>query len=150
MSASFHWGLRGLDKARFDAYARLLRLRNGGQIEEATDFAGLPDEEDPADPDDDDSVNAGILSRSDETRLKKAFLDRLSELVANEKGGAFVSAALMIEWPDRVDILVTKNNGIKEGDPCRDMLETLASSLRVIARLDIQSLSSLSLLRISD
>ncbi|KAM6513476.1 hypothetical protein FALCPG4_015891 [Fusarium falciforme] len=43
----------------------------------------------------------------------------------------------MVGWPDRVDILVAKNNGFKEGDPCRRMLETVASSLRDISILDL-------------
>ncbi|UKZ88150.1 uncharacterized protein TrAFT101_003913 [Trichoderma asperellum] len=109
MSLLFPWGVKGPDKSRFEAYAKLLRLKNGGQIKEASNFSEMPDEETEFDkPDDTDSVNANEFLLFDKRKLKRAFLDRLSELVANEKGGHHVSSSLMIEWPDRVDVLVKK------------------------------------------
>lgn len=136
MSLSCPWGIKGLDKSRFEAYAKLLRLKNGGQIEEASDFSDMPDEEIELDKlDDADSVNANEFLLFDERKLKRAFLDRLSELTANEKGGHHVSSSLMLEWPDRVDILVARNNGFREGDVTLHILETIASSLRDIATL---------------
>ncbi|KPM42451.1 hypothetical protein AK830_g4100 [Neonectria ditissima] len=138
MSASFLWESHGLDKSRFEAYAKLLRLRNGGQIEEASHFSEKADEQmELADLNDTDSIDMNTLSPINNNKLKRSFLDRLSELVANEKGGPYVSSSLMIEWPDRVDILVAKNNGIKEGDPSISMLETIASDLQVVSRLDL-------------
>ncbi|KAL6908675.1 hypothetical protein GGI43DRAFT_379518 [Trichoderma evansii] len=96
----------------------------------------MPNEETELDKlDDADSVNANEFPLFDERKLKRAFLDRLSELIANEKGGLHVSSSLMIEWPDRVDILVARNNGFKEGDVTLRMLETIASSLRDISML---------------
>ncbi|KAK1250198.1 hypothetical protein MKX08_010201 [Trichoderma sp. CBMAI-0020] len=137
MSLSCPWGVKGLDKSRFEAYAKLLRLKNGGQIEEASHFSKMLDEEMEADEQDDaDSVDANEFLSFDEGKLKRAFLDRLSELTANEKGGHHVSSSLMIEWPDRVDILVAKNDGFSKGGATLRILETIASSLRDIATLD--------------
>ncbi|KAL6701647.1 hypothetical protein J3F84DRAFT_355391 [Trichoderma pleuroticola] len=136
MSSTFPWGIDGLDKFRFEAYAKLLRLKNGGQIEEASNFSEILDEEiDLEKPDDTDSVNAIAFLSLDERKIKRAFLDRLSELIAHEKGGYHVSSSLMIEWPDRVDILVARNNGFREGDVSLRMLETIASGLREISTL---------------
>ncbi|KAL7803693.1 hypothetical protein V8C44DRAFT_343588 [Trichoderma aethiopicum] len=133
---NYPWGIGGLDKSRFEAYAKLLRLKTGGQVEEASNFSQMPDEELESDTlDDADSVNADAFSMFDEKKLKRALLDRLSELVANEKGGYHVSSSLMIEWPDRVDILVARNNGFREADATLRMLDTIASSLRDISRL---------------
>lgn len=139
MSAPLLWETQGLDKSRFEAYAKLLRLRNGGQIEEASDFSERPDEPtDIEESESTDSVDAKTLPWSDDNKLKRAFLDRLSELVANQKGGYHVSSALMIEWPDRVDVLVAKNSRLEEGDP---MLKNIALSLQVISRHNSEGLS---------
>lgn len=144
MSPSFPWGIDGLDKSRFEAYAKILGLKNGRQTEEASNFAEIFDEEVELEKlDDTDSVNANASLSFDEKKLKRAFLDRLSELIANEKGGHHVSSSLMIEWPDRVDILVAKNNGFREGDVALRMLETIASSLRDISTLGSSGLTCL-------
>lgn len=139
-------GLEGWDKSRFEAYAKLLRLKNGGQIEEASDSNSTETADEQmefSDLNSPDSVNVEPLSRFDETKLKRSFLDRLSELIANEKGGPHVSASLMVEWPDRVDVLVAKNTGFRENDPSIQLLETIASSLRDISKLDRLGLSNL-------
>lgn len=142
MSSSFPWGIDGLDKSRFEAYAKLLRLKNGGQIEEASNFSEILDEDIELEkPDDTDSVNANAFLSFDERKMKRAFLDRLSELIANEKGGHHVSSSLMIEWPDRVDILVARNNGFREGDVTLRMLENIASCLQDISTLDSSGLA---------
>lgn len=139
MSVSFLSGLDGWDKSRFEAYAKLLRLKNGGQIEEASHFTEIADEQTEfTDLDGADSVNVGLLSQPVEIKLKRAFLDRLSELIANQKGGYYVSSSLMIEWPDRVDILVARNTGPKGKGPSVQILEIIESSLRDISRLDHQ------------
>lgn len=132
------WELPGLDRSRFEAYTKLLRLRNGGQIEEPANFTQLPDEDEAesASLDGHESVCLNPVSQFDDSRLKRAFLDRLSELVANEKGGYHVSASLMFEWRDRVEILVGKNTGFRGSDPGLFLLETIESSLRYIARLN--------------
>jgi hypothetical protein len=144
MSVPFLSGLEGWDRFRFEAYAKLLRLKNGGQIEEADDYTELADEQmELSDLDSPNSVNVKLLSGFNENKLKRAFLDRLSELVANKKGAHFVSASLMIEWPDRVDVLVARNTGFTKKDLTVHFLETIASGLRDISRLDRQGLSNL-------
>lgn len=143
---SYPWGTGGLDKPRFEAYAKLLRLKTGGQVEKASNFSQMPDEELESDTlNDADSVKANAISIFDERKLKRAFLDRLSELVANEKGGYHVSSSLMIEWPDRVDILVARNNGFRGADATLRMLDTVESSLRDISRLASSGIYDLSL-----
>ncbi|KAK3375576.1 hypothetical protein B0T24DRAFT_616552 [Lasiosphaeria ovina] len=139
MSISFSWAQSGLNKSRFEAYTKLLRLRNGGQVEESSDFSERPDDDiELADPSDGtESVRVRNLSHVDNSRLKRTFLDRLSELVANSKGGHHVSAALMVEWPDRVDVLVARNSGFKPDDPSVRMLERLSSELREISRIGL-------------
>lgn len=82
--------------------------------------------------DDDDSTAPTTLFDGSDDKMKKAFLDRLAELVANEKGGPHVSATLMIEWPDRVVVLVAKNRGID-----KDLATFLASLKASIRRLTI-------------
>lgn len=150
MSLSCPWGVKGLDKPRFEAYAKLLRLKNGGQIEQASNFSEMPNEEIESDKlDDADSVDANEFLRFDERKLKRAFLDRLSELTANEKGGHHVSSSLMLEWPDRVDILVARNNGFRGGDATLQILGTIASSLRDIATLGPSGLTCLADLHVA-
>ena len=142
MGTTFHWALGGLNKARFDAYAKLLSLRNGGQVEDLSEMDDIIDDPS-AIPNDDESVRANPAdSGATATKLKRAFLDRLSELMANAKGGYHVSASLMIEWPDHVDVLVARNNGIKLGDPAVQVLETISTVLQQVARLGSAGSSS--------
>lgn len=144
MKFSFSSGFECWDRQRFEAHAKLLGLKNGGQIEEASDFEGTADEEkESSESDSAASENVEPSSQFNENKLKRAFLDRLSELVANEKGGHHVSASLMIEWPDRVDVLVARNTGFKEKDPVVQLLEAIESSLRDISRLDCRGLSNM-------
>ncbi len=148
MSFSVLSSFEGWDKSRFEAYAKLLRLKNGGQIEEASDSNSteIADEQmEISDLNSPDSVNVEPLSQFNETKLKISFLDRLTEIIANEKGGLHVSASLMVEWPDRVDVLVAKNTGFRGNDPSIQLLATIASSLRDISKLDRRGLSSLPL-----
>jgi hypothetical protein len=141
MSTPWTPELDGWNRSRFEAYAKLLGLKNGRQIEEASDFTEIATgEADSADLES-TSVNVDILSSHfSEDKLKRAFLDRLSELVANKKYGRHVSSSLMIDWPDRVDVLVAKNTGIKENDS--QSLKNLAASLRDISRLNRGGLSN--------
>lgn len=137
MSISRLPGLDGWDKSRFEAFTKLLLLKSGRQVEEASSFIDMPNEETvTSELKSNDSVNVNILSQFNEDKLKRAFLDRLSELIANEKGGPHVSSSLMIEWPDRVDILVSRNAGLKKYASNVEILEIIASSLRRISTLD--------------
>jgi len=142
MTSSIQSGLDGWNNCKFEAYAKLLRLKSGKQIEEASDFTDISGEQaENSGLRSTDSVDVNMLSRFDEDKLKRAFLDRLSELVANEKGGPYVSSSLMIEWPDKVDILVAKNTGLTKKASSVEMLQKVASSLGRISRLNRQGLS---------
>ncbi|GAD94524.1 hypothetical protein AOR_1_984034 [Paecilomyces variotii No. 5] len=123
-----------MDNPRFEAYAKLLRLKHGGQVEDASDFTEIGGEQtELSDLDDADSSNVNILSCYNENKLKRAFLDRLSEFIANQKGGRYVSSSLMLEWPYRVDVLVARNNGFGDKDTTVRLLKTIESSLRDIS-----------------
>lgn len=140
--------LDGWDRFRFEAYVKLLLLKSCRQIEEPSDLTEIVEEQaKPLDLQKSDSIDVNILSVCDEDKLKSAFLDRLSELVANDKGGDHVSSSLMVEWPDRVEILVAKNTGFKknnQNDPKKNIkkdhsvkiLATIQASLRDICKLD--------------
>lgn len=144
MSTPSLWESSGLDKFRFESYAKLLRQNNGGHVEEASGFTEIADDHtDFVDLFDADSVNVNALSRFNDDKLKRTLLDRLSELISNEKGGHHVSSSLMIEWPDRVDIPVAKNTGIKETDASGQLLETIASCLRGFSAANSLGLSYL-------
>lgn len=82
-----------------------------------------------------DSVAVHQLSHFNEDKLKRLFLDRSAELVANVKNVRYVAASLMVEWPDRVDVFVSRNEGINEGDSDGESLKTLELRLRTIARV---------------
>lgn len=88
------------------------------------------DEQSDAGEDTDDYVAPATLSDGSEDRMKRAFLDRLAELVANDKGGPHVSATMMIEWPDRAVVLVAKNIGID-----KDLATFLAELEAIIRKL---------------
>ncbi len=130
-------GLDGWDQSRFEAFTKLLLLKSGRQVEEASSFIDIPsDETETSELKSIDSVSVNILSQFNEDKLKRAFLDRISELVANQKGDPHVSSSLMIEWPDRVDILVSRNAGLKKYVSNVEILEIIASNLRRISTLD--------------
>ena len=112
-------------------------LEEWRQVEEASSFIDISSEEtETSELRSIDSVSVNILSQFNEDKLKRAFLDRISELVANQKGGPHVSSSLMIEWPDRVDILVSRNAGLKKYVSNVEILEIIASNLRRISTLD--------------
>ncbi|KAI2775661.1 hypothetical protein F4815DRAFT_496535 [Daldinia loculata] len=117
MSHTFHWGLDGLDKSRFEAYTKILSLRNGGQADDAITFDACeagPDMIELAN--DDDSITGQPLTNFDNDKLKRAFLDRLSEILSHTRGGYQVAAALMIENLGVPEITVAKNSGLKQTD----------------------------------
>ncbi|GAB1316378.1 hypothetical protein MFIFM68171_06588 [Madurella fahalii] len=109
----FDWEANGLDRARFEALTKLLRLRYHGQVGAPTHFdeshLDAPDDGDFA-LDDVDSAEVSTLVNFGTGRLQRAFLDRLAELVANEKGGRHVSATLMTNSHDGVRVFVARNS----------------------------------------
>lgn len=129
------------DKSRFEAFTKLLLLKSGRQVEEALEFTDIPSENtETSELESIDSLNVDTLSHFNEEKLKRAFLDRLSELVANQKGGQYVSSSIMIEWPDRVDILVSRNAGFKKYVSKVEILEIIESNMRRISTLDRRGL----------
>lgn len=118
------------------AYGKLLRLRSGVQVQVASLFEELPDGGDGLlAADDATSVAVHQLSHFNEGKLERLFLDRLAELFANVKDVRDVAASLMVEWPDRVDGFVSRNEGIDEEDLDGQFLKTLELHLRTIARV---------------
>ena len=122
MAENFDWKANGLDRARFEALAKLLRLRYHGQVEAPTRFDDEPQLHSPDNDDvdfeldDADSATAATLADFNISRLRSAFLDRLAELVANEKGGHHVSATLMMNSHDQVRVFVARNSKFRPRD----------------------------------
>ncbi|KAI5924399.1 hypothetical protein F4810DRAFT_141484 [Camillea tinctor] len=134
MGDTFHWKLDGLDRQRFEAYTKLLSLRHGGQASDPVTFEPHDEDLDVVEPpDDNDSVVGQQLTSHDENEIKRAFLDRLSEVLSSAKGGLHVAAALMVQSPDRIEISVAKNRGIKPKD--KEFTEVFEKVLRKIPNI---------------
>ncbi|KAI1475124.1 hypothetical protein F4774DRAFT_421764 [Daldinia eschscholtzii] len=132
MSPTFHWGLDGLDKPRLEAYIKLLSLRNGGQIDDAVIFDPCEAGSDVIESaEDGDSATGQPLTNFNNDRLKRAFLDRLSEILSQTRGGYHVAAALMVENTEAPEITVAKNSGLKQTD--KDFITALEKLLGRIA-----------------
>jgi hypothetical protein len=135
MTGGFDWEANGLNRARFEALTKLLRLRYHGQVEGPRRF---DEKQQNAEIEDDfvldelESDKAALLTNFDHDRLRRAFLDRLAELVANEKGGRHVSATMMVSGPDTVGIFVARNSTFRTKD--LRFLEQIEEQLRLIAR----------------
>jgi hypothetical protein len=133
MSATFEWGTTSeLNKAHFNAFANLLHLRHGGQV----DSAALSNDVLADDHDVDwdvasvDTNKAHPISASGHMSLKRKFLDCLAELAANKKDGKTVSCTAMKETEDCVTIWIARNEGFPEKDKAVfDKLSLLLSKL---------------------
>ncbi|KAF4331590.1 hypothetical protein FBEOM_14658 [Fusarium beomiforme] len=116
------------------AYAKLLFLRSGRQLEEKVPYQENEDEVSQ-----DESANDGNslinvpLSNLDTDLLRRRFLDRLSETVSSTKGGRHVVASYMVYWPDKVKVFVAINSKFSDGDALPKFLDNLCISLREIA-----------------
>jgi hypothetical protein len=74
MSISSPSGLDGWDKSRFEAFTKLLLLKSGRQVEEASDFINIPSEEtESSDLKSIDSVKVVKLSQFNEDKLQFVF-----------------------------------------------------------------------------
>ncbi|KAK1749421.1 hypothetical protein QBC47DRAFT_355084 [Echria macrotheca] len=134
MNRKFDWKEQGLDRARFEALTKLLRLRHQGQVEPPTQFEDDGEQDDDAQgPDEMDcsSVKASPPTDLEAGRLRRRFLDRLAELIADQKGGRHVAATAMSVAPDRVKVTVAKNDKFRATD--MEFLERVQSLLRQIA-----------------
>jgi len=130
MSEKFDWKEQGLDRSRFEALTKLLRLRHQGQVETPTRYDD--DHDDDNIPETDcSSVKASPPSDLEAGRLRRQFLDRLAELMANQKGGRHVAATAMSVSPNSVKVTVAKNDKFRLTD--KEFLERVQSLLRRIA-----------------
>ena len=112
MPERFNWEENGLNRARFEALAKLLRLRHHGQVEapsrfDETQLGIIPDDNVESD---NDSAKTMQLTDFESSRLQRLFLDRLAELIANEKGGRHVAATMMSVGPDGIHAIVARNS----------------------------------------
>lgn len=85
MTTSFDWAASEVDRARFEALIKLLRLRYHGQVEPPSRFDD-PQHDASTDGDsvfdDVDSTMALTLTDLDPDHLRRVFLDSLAEVVA--------------------------------------------------------------------
>ncbi|KAB5580956.1 hypothetical protein GE09DRAFT_457982 [Coniochaeta sp. 2T2.1] len=108
------------------AYAKLLFLRSGRQFEDKTLYRELEDEVSTEESGNDGDTTKNIpLGNLDADRLRREFLDRLSETVSSTKGGRHVVANHMFSWPDKVKVFVAINSGFAEGDALSKFLRQL-------------------------
>jgi hypothetical protein len=83
MTHRFDWEANGLNRAKFEAITKLLRLRYHGQVEPPSRLDGLQHDagtDDAAVFDDVDSTKALTLTDFNPDHLRRVFLDRLAEL----------------------------------------------------------------------
>lgn len=132
MSESFDWNFSGFGRTHFNAFANLLSLRNGGQVESVS----LPDDGLEADFNDDwdaasvNTTKAHQISDSGHNRLKRKFLDCLAEFAANTKNGKTVACTAMKEAEDNVTVWIARNEGFPDQEkPLFSRLSALLSSL---------------------
>ncbi|KAM0134264.1 hypothetical protein ACHAP3_005577 [Botrytis cinerea] len=116
MAQDFNWNLQGLNKLEFTAYANLLALRNGGQVEPISLGTELSDENESTTDSDAISIDTSYpnqISDSGYHQLKTKFLDCLAELAANRKGGKYVACSSMMEGEENVTLWITRNGGFQ-------------------------------------
>ncbi|KAM0161986.1 hypothetical protein ACHAPG_002003 [Botrytis cinerea] len=116
MAQDFNWNLQGLNKLEFTAYANLLALRNGGQVEPISLSTELSDENESTTDSDAISIDTSYpnqISDSGYHQLKTKFLDCLAELAANRKGGKYVACSSMMEGEENVTLWITRNGGFQ-------------------------------------
>lgn len=112
--------------------ATILHLRNGGQHDPA-----LLNEDGAGQDDDFNSINTDqALMGDDEHKLKCQFLDRLSEIFSQMKGGSHVACAVMREQvaDEAVDIWIARNCARDQDDPFDDQDRTFRDELQVALR----------------
>lgn len=133
MSETFSWSLPGLNRRHFTAFANLLALRNGGQVEPASLRGELSDHENLEDASDASSIDKSRpqrISNSGYNGLKMKFLDCLAEFAANQKGGKSVACSAMREAEESVALWITRNEGFLSSEkPVFDEIGELLSNI---------------------
>lgn len=123
--------------AELTALAHLLALRNGGPIA----LSSCDDAED-ADSEDDSDAHSLIstahpasLSHSRDDGIRKRFLNRISELLATEKHGRCVSAAMCREdeKEGHVDVWVARNGGVA-GNEDFELFGLIGGAMTAVAK----------------
>ena len=122
--------------AEFTALAHLLSLRNDGAIDPPS-FDDSEDSEYVCESETEASnstVCPGLLSSFGDESILRRFLDRLSEILAVEKGGRFVAAAVLreSEKEESVEIWVARNSAFRAED--RELLTTIEKKWTAIAK----------------
>lgn len=134
MTPGFEWEANGINRARFEALTKLLRLRYHGQVEPPFRF-DEPQHDARTDGDsvfdDVNSTMALTLTDFNPDHLRRVFLDRLAELVANEKGGQHIAATMVVNGRDKVVVFVARNDKFRLNDVT--FLEQTEALLRLIA-----------------
>ncbi|KAH8807743.1 hypothetical protein F5884DRAFT_881127 [Xylogone sp. PMI_703] len=116
MTDQFVWSLPSLNKHQFIAFGNLLALRNGGQVEPASSFENILDEDESEYDGETSSVHTDrpdYISSKSRSRLKK-FLDCLAEFAATKKGGKSVACAAMGEAEESVTVWIARNEGFRD------------------------------------
>jgi hypothetical protein len=146
---------------QLSALASLLSFRNGGQLDpEAINdppkaindppkaahghqkaINGPKNHNNESNSSSEDIAQIAFPSQKRDDGLRKRFLDRLSELIANDKGGNHVSCAVMRENVENecADIWIARNSGFVKGDGTNEekdfaFLDKLESVLRSVAQ----------------
>lgn len=135
MPVLLDWASIGVDQAQFHAYSKLLSIRNEGQV------LNRPEETQVTTRTAQGVQNVGGASSEvarisavvgiDNTYLRRQFLDRLAELVANKPGGWHVSASVMFYTHRGTEVCVARNSGFQKPD--LDFLQSLQTKLQRIA-----------------
>jgi hypothetical protein len=110
-------------------------MKTGGQVTdrlEPDSDSQAEDEDEDDGYDDTNTLSIRTLASFDEGKLKDALQDRFAELVSNRKNGEYVAATLLAESPDKLAIIVARNEGFSNDD--RKFMRKIESLLRNIAR----------------
>lgn len=133
----------GFALSEFSSLANLLSLRNGGGLDPTSvdNFDELDDQTDNVLQSHADTTSADFLAPYQNDGLRQQFLNRLSELLAREKGGKHVSGAILREneTEGSVDIWVARNCSLKERNRAtdssdNDLLRTLEETLSSVSK----------------
>ena len=127
----------------FTAFAQLLQLRSGGQLNPSSidEFDQLDDLTNDEVVSIADTVEVDHSFASSDSGLRKRFLDRLSELFAKDTGGPHVSSAMMREDEKKgeMEIWLARNSGFASSQTSQladeeNFIHNLETSLGLISR----------------
>ncbi|KAJ3914720.1 hypothetical protein F5877DRAFT_70471 [Lentinula edodes] len=120
-------------RPEFNALITLLSLRNGRQLEPELDSPSIGDHSPTMGFSNAIFQRPNLRSNSSSTsnHLKERFLDRLAEVVSNEKGSKHVACTIMKEYENRVEVYASRNEGFREKD--RTFCEKFSAEMSVLA-----------------